>query len=110
MPKKLFEKEEDYCKPVRVGNFYRNNYTEYENIGNRNKTLSIKEYLDEIKAYLKKINNLKKYDTWKIQLRIAINLIISSEDIDEERVMHSKSQNIEIINSDKADKVIQDFF
>ena len=29
--KKLFEQqEEDYHKPVRVGNFYRNNYIEYE--------------------------------------------------------------------------------
>ena len=31
------------------------------------KTLSIKWYLDEIKPYLRDIiNNLKKYDTWKI--------------------------------------------
>ena len=29
--KKLFQQqEEDYHKPVRVGNFYRNNYIEYE--------------------------------------------------------------------------------
>ena len=39
------------------------------------------------------INNLKKSDTWKIQLTIAINFI-SSKDIDEERVMHSTSDNI----------------
>ena len=36
---------------------------EYENKGDRNKTLSIKEYLDKIKLYLKDIlNNLKKSD------------------------------------------------
>ena len=35
-----------------------------------NKTLSIEEYLDKIKPYLKDIiNNLKKIDTWKIQLK-----------------------------------------
>ena len=36
--------------------------------------LSIKEYLDKIKPYLKDIiNNFKNYDTWEIQLTIAIN-------------------------------------
>ena len=35
----------------------------------------IKEYLDEIKLYLKDINNLKKPDTWKTQLTIAVNFI-----------------------------------
>ena len=45
--KNLFEQEENYYKPVRVGNFYSNNYIEYENNGNKIKALSIKEYLDE---------------------------------------------------------------
>ena len=35
--------------------------------GDKNKTPSMKEYLDEIKPDLKGIkNNLKKSDTWKI--------------------------------------------
>ena len=49
---------------LRVDNFYSNN----ESNGDKNKTLSIKRYLNEIKWYLKDIrNNLKQYDTWKIQ-------------------------------------------
>ena len=37
----LFEHEEgDYYKPVRVGNFWSNNYIEYESIDDRNKALS----------------------------------------------------------------------
>ena len=36
------------------------------------------------------INNVKKSDTWKIQLTMA-NYFISSIDNDEERVMHSKA-------------------
>ena len=52
------------------------------------------------------MNNLKKFDTCKSQLTIAINFI-SSKDTDEERVMHSKSDNIEIIIHDKADKVMK---
>ena len=39
-------------------------YIELKSNGDRNKTLSIKEYLDYIEPYLKDIiNNLKKYDT-----------------------------------------------
>ena len=56
--------------------------------------LLIGEYLNKIRAYLKNIiNDLKKSDTWKIQLTIAINFM-SSKDNDEELVMHSKSDNI----------------
>ena len=42
------------------------------------------------------INSLEKCDTWKIRLAIANNFI-SSIDNDEEHVMHSKSDNIEIM-------------
>ena len=78
----LFEHEEekDY---YRVGNVWSNNYIEYESNGDRNKTLSIEEYLNKIRLYLKYIiNHFKKSDTWKIQLTIAINFI-SSKDNDE---------------------------
>ena len=54
-------------------------------------------------------NNLKKSDAWKIQLTIAINFI-SSINNDEERVMHSKSDNIEIMMNDEADKVVKKLF
>ena len=37
--------KEDYCKPVRAGNFWSKNYIEYEIIENRNKAVSVKEYL-----------------------------------------------------------------
>ena len=42
----LFEHEEDYYKPARVGNFWSNNYTEYDSNNNRSKTLSMKHYLN----------------------------------------------------------------
>ena len=49
----------------------------------RNKTLTVEEYLNKISPYLKdNINNLKNSDTWKIQLTIA-NSFISSIDYDE---------------------------
>ena len=54
------------------------------------------------------MNNLKKSDTWKIQLAIANNFI-SSIDNDEEHVMHSKSDNIEIMISEEANEVLKQF-
>ena len=56
--------------------------------------LSTEEYFNKIRPYLKNMIS-KKSDTWKIQLLIAINSM-SSKDKDEEHVMHSKSDNIEI--------------
>ena len=52
------------------------------------------------------INDLQKYDIWKIQLEIAIKFI-SSKDINEKLVIHSKSDNIKVMVYDKADEVIQ---
>ena len=54
------------------------------------------------------INNLKKSDTWKIQLAIANNFI-SFIDNDEDHVMHSKSDNVEIEINDETD-VIKELF
>ena len=52
----LFEhEEENYQKPVKVGNFCSNNYFEYGSIGDRNITLSIEEYIDKFIPYLKDI-------------------------------------------------------
>ena len=35
------EEEENYYKPVRVSNFWSNNYAEYESSSDKNKTLSV---------------------------------------------------------------------
>ena len=70
-----YEKEEEnYYKPVRVNNFWSNNYIEYKSNGDKNK-ISVEEYLNKIRPYLKGIiNNIKKPDTWKAQLTITNNL------------------------------------
>ena len=85
------------------------NYIECESNGGRNKTLSVEEYLNKIRPHLKDIvNDLKKADTWKIQL--TANNFISSIDNDEEHVMHSNSDNIETMIIDEADEVIKVLF
>ena len=43
----IFENvEKYYYKPGRVGNFWSNNCIEYESNGDRNKTISVEEYLN----------------------------------------------------------------
>ena len=53
------------------------------------KTLSTEEYVNKIRPYLKDINNLKKSDTWKIQLTIAVTFLYSKY-TNEERLTHLK--------------------
>ena len=105
----LFEHEvEDYCTPVLESNFWSNNYIDYEIRNDRIKTLSVENYLNKTRKYLKDvINNLKESATWTNQLTIAINFIFS-KDNNEQRVMHSKRDNKEIMINNKA--VIEKLF
>ena len=104
----LFEHEEEgYYKPATASNFWSNRYIEYKSKGDR-KTLSVEEYLNKIKPYLKNItNDLKESGTWKIHLTITINFISSKDDNDE---MHSKSDSIEMMMNDEAEEVIEELF
>ena len=89
------KEKKNHYKPVRVNNFWSNNYIEYKSNGDKNKILSVEKYLNKIRPYLKGvINNLKKSGPWKIQLTITINFVSSEDDNDEESVMHSKSDNM----------------
>lgn len=63
--KKIIKKKKHYYKPVKVGIFYNYNYITYESNGDRNVTLSVKEYRDEIKPYLKDQIISKKSGLWK---------------------------------------------
>ena len=47
--------EEDYYEPKSVDNFWKNNYIEYKSNGDKNKNLSLDEYLNKIEAYLRNI-------------------------------------------------------
>ena len=71
------------------------------------KHYQFEEYLYKISPYLKDmINNLKKSGTCKIQLTIANNFIFSIDN-DEEHVMHSKCDNIEVMINDEADEIMK---
>ena len=55
------------------------------------------------------IDNYKAHSQWKIQLIIKINFT-SSLDIKDTRIMHTKSDNIEIMNGTKTFDIINELF
>ena len=58
--------KKDYYKPIRDVNAFSSNYIEYESNKDKDKTLSIEEYLDEVKPYLNdSIDGFKTRVEWK---------------------------------------------
>ena len=53
--------------------------------------------------------DLQKLDTWKIQLTMIINFI-SSKDTDEDCLVHSKVDDIEVTTYDDPKEIIEDVF
>ena len=49
----LFEQEDDYYKSIVLSKFWNNSYIEYESNGYRNKILSLEEYFNRMKPYLR---------------------------------------------------------
>ena len=95
------EKEEDYYEPKKVSNFWNNNYIEYESNSDKSRNLPLDEYPNKIETQLRNIIiNLQNSDICKIQLTIPINFI-SSNDREEERAMHSGSDNIKFTTYNK---------
>ena len=69
-------------------------YIDLKSNNDGNKTLPVKEYLCETRPYLKDIiSHLQKSDICIIQLMIAITFVPST-DTNEQREMHSRSDNI----------------
>ena len=76
----------------------------------KNSNLTLDEYLNKIKTFLKNIIiDLQSSDTWKIQLTIAIEFI-PSKDTEEERAMHSNSDNTKFLSYNDANKVLNELF
>ena len=96
----------DYYKPIRTGNAFSSNYIEYESNGDKDKTLSIKDYLENIEPYLKLIDEHKAQGKWKIQLTMAINFVCSKHS-NEICAMHTKINDIEIMIGNETDEIIE---
>ena len=70
------------------------------------KKLALFEYFDLIRPYLKgMIDHYKSKSEWKIQITMTI-IFISFIDKNKTQVMHTKSDNVEIMNSaDTSDAI-----
>ena len=59
--------DEDYYKPIITESAFNNNYIQYESKGNKDKILTVNEYLDIIRPYLRDIiNDHKTQGEWII--------------------------------------------
>ena len=120
--------DEDYYKPTKTISSFnnKNNYLEYESKGDKNKNLSLKEYLYttiphlrdmindhktpmELKVHSRDeiINNKTQFGEWKIQLTMQI-CFISSRDSGETRTMRTKSDNIKIMMGSETYDIINE--
>ena len=101
--------DEDYYKPTLVKSGYNSNYIQYESKGD--KILTIKEYLGLIEPYLADmINDYKSKGEWKIQLTADISFTSLKLDSNETRIMHTKSDNTEIMTGSDTNEVIEELF
>ena len=94
----------DYYKPILVKSDYNNNNIQYESKGD--KILTLKEYLALIEQYFRElINDYKNKGEWKVQLIANINFISLKPGSNETRIMHTRTDNKEIMN-----EVIEELF
>ena len=76
----------------------------------KDKNLLIDDYFNIIKPYLRDmVGNHKANGEWKIQLIMQINFF-SSLDNNKFRIMHTKSNNIEIMNGTETNDIINKLF
>ena len=120
----LFDEiNEDCYKPIKTKGAFKDNYIKYESRGDKDKILSVREYLYRIMPLEDMINNHKApirdsngviiedklSGEWKIQLTMPINLV-SSLDPEKNCIMDSKSDNLEIIMGIETDYIIEELF
>ena len=98
--------EEDYYKPILVKSSFKGNYKYYESRGDKEKRLSVKQYLNKITSHLYDLINDHKIArrVWKIQTSMPVNFI-SSKDTGETRTVY-----ISIMRVSDIDDIIRKSF
>ena len=94
------DNNEDYYKPILVKSSFKENYKYYESRGDKDKKLSVKQYLYKIMPYLSDLINDHKAirnnsNKWKSQINMHVNFV-SSNDTGETRTTFVWSDNEEI--------------
>ena len=69
--------DNDYYKPILVESSFKNNYKYYESRGDKDKKLSVKQYLYKIMTYLSELINDRKTirnnsNEWKIEINTHV--------------------------------------
>ena len=105
---------DNYYKPVLIKSSFKNNYKYYESRGDKDKKISVKQYLYMIMPYLSDLineqkNNRDGSNKWKIQLNMGVNFI-SSNDTGEIRTFYVNSDNEEIRSGNETVEIINKLF
>ena len=76
--------KEDYYKPILVKSSFKGNYKYYESRGDKEKRLSVKQYLNKITPHLYDLINDHRIArrVWKIQISMRANFISSKETVE----------------------------
>ena len=102
--------EDLYYKPIEVKSAFNGNYVLYESIGDEYRSLSVLQYLLDIKPYLYDLIEEYSYnDSWKIQLNMRVSFA-SLTDSTVRQTLYSKSDNVEIIHAVDTNGVINELF
>ena len=105
------DNDDDYYKPILVQICVKNDYIYYESRGDKDKKVSVKQYLYKIIQYLRDLINDHKAirnesKEWKIQINMHVNFI-SSNDTGEIRTIFVWSDNEEIRSGNETDDIIK---
>ena len=103
------DNDDDYYKPILIKSSFKNNYKYYESRGDKDKKLSVKQYLYKIMPYLSDLINDHKTirnnsNEWKIQINMHVNFI-SSNNTGETLTIFVWSDNEEIMLGNETDDI-----
>ena len=103
--------DDDDYKPILIKSSFNDNYKYYESRGDKDKKLSVKQYLYKIMPYLSDLINDHKAirnesNEWKIQINMHVNFI-SSKNTGEIRTIYVRSDNEEIRSGNETDDIIK---
>ena len=100
--------EDDYYEPKKVKRAFDGGYILYESRGDSDGRLSIDEYFNIVKPYLKDlIDDHKSKAEWEIQLSMRV-IFVSFTNANETREMYSKSDNVKIMSGIETEDIINE--
>ena len=103
--------KDDYHKPILVKSSIKANYKYYESGGDKEKRLSVRQYLNKITLHLYDLINDHRIASrvWKIQISMRANFI-SSKDTGETRTIYVWSNNKIVMWGGDTDDIIRELF